>query len=49
MINGTEKGRAGELFEDFLVEQGTAQETTERAVKRVQGFQRDVAKEKRDA
>jgi len=39
MNNDTEKGRAGELFEDFLAEQGTVEETTERAVKRVLAFQ----------
>lgn len=39
MNNNTEKGSAGELFEDFLREQDTVEETTERAVKRVLAFQ----------
>ena len=39
MTTGEEKGRAGQLFEDFLNEQGTLEETTERAVKRVLAFQ----------
>ena len=39
MTTGEEKGRAGHLFEDFLNEQGTLEETTERAVKRVLAFQ----------
>jgi len=34
-----EPGRAGQLFEDFLHEQGALEETTERAVKRVIAFQ----------
>ena len=45
MNNDTEKGRAGELFEDFLAEQDTFEETTERAVKRVLDFQLNAAKE----
>ena len=36
---GIEKGRAGPLFEDFLREQGTYEETTEVAIKRVLAFQ----------
>jgi len=39
MCNNTENGRAGEHFENFLAEQGTVEETTERAVKRVLAFQ----------
>jgi antitoxin HicB len=39
MSNDTEKGQAGDLFEDFLKEQGTYEETTEVAVKRVLAFQ----------
>lgn len=34
-----EKGRAGGTFEDFLKDQGTYEETTEQAVKRVLAFQ----------
>lgn len=34
-----EKGKVGSLFEDFLKEQGTYEETTEYAVKRVLAFQ----------
>ncbi len=34
-----EKGRPGQSFDDFLDEQGTREETTERAVKRVIAFQ----------
>ena len=33
------KGKAGDLFEDFLKEQGTLEETTQLAVKRVLAFQ----------
>ncbi|MCY3826946.1 MAG: hypothetical protein OXG10_06165 [Candidatus Dadabacteria bacterium] len=39
MTLNTEKGKAGMLFEDFLKEQGTYEETTERAVRRVLVFQ----------
>lgn len=39
MTNDVEKGRAGRLFDDFLREQETWEETTERAVKRVLAFQ----------
>lgn len=35
MTRDVETGKAGPLFEDFLKEQGTCEETTERAVKRV--------------
>jgi hypothetical protein len=35
----TERGKAGPLFEDFLREQGTCEETTGRAVKRVLAYQ----------
>jgi len=34
-----EKGRAGQLFEDFLREQGTYETTTETAIKRVLAYQ----------
>ena len=39
MTNDIETGKAGPLFEDFLKEQGTYEETTEQAVKRVLAFQ----------
>ena len=39
MTNDVEKGRAGQLFADFLREQGTCEETSERAVRRVLAFQ----------
>lgn len=39
MTNEVEVGKAGALFEDFLKEQGTYDETTEQAVKRVLAFQ----------
>lgn len=44
----TEPGKAGQLFEDFLREQGTHEETTETAVKRVLAHQlASVMKEQR--
>jgi antitoxin HicB len=39
MSNDREPGRPGQPFEDFLREQGTCEETTERAIKRVIAFQ----------
>lgn len=42
-MNDTEKGRAGGAFDDFLREQGTYEETTERALKRVLAFQLEQA------
>ncbi len=39
MSNEAESGKAGALFEDFLRDQGTYEESTERAVKRVLAFQ----------
>ena len=39
MTSEIEKGKAGGLFEDFLKEQGSCEETTEYAVKRVLAFQ----------
>jgi antitoxin HicB len=39
MSNDVEKGKPGDLFEDFLKEQGTYEETTEIAIKRVLAFQ----------
>lgn len=39
MSDDIEMGRAGQAFEDFLNEQGTFEETSERAIKRVLAFQ----------
>ena len=39
MTNDIEKGCPGQFFEDFLKEQGTYEDTTEQAVKRVLAFQ----------
>ena len=39
MSTEIETGKVGSFFEDFLKEQGTYEETTERAVKRVLAFQ----------
>ena len=39
MTTEIETGKPGQLFEDFLTEQGTLEATTERAVKRVLAFQ----------
>ena len=39
MTNDIEKGHPGQFFEDFLKEQGTCDDTTEQAVKRVLAFQ----------
>lgn len=39
MIEDVEAGKPGQLFEDFLKEQGTCEEATERAIKRVIAFQ----------
>jgi len=39
MTTEIETGKPGQLFEDFLAEQGTLEATTERAVKRVFAFQ----------
>ena len=39
MSQDIETGKIGSSFEDFLIEQGTYEETTERAVKRVLAFQ----------
>jgi len=39
MSQEIEAGKVGSSFEDFLKEQGTYEETTERAVKRVLAFQ----------
>ena len=39
MTEEIEEGKAGDSFEDFLIKQGTYEDTTERAEKRVQAFQ----------
>lgn len=39
MTSDMERGRPGQTFDDFLKEQGTYEETTEQAVKRVLAFQ----------
>jgi len=39
MTTETEHGKAGPLFEDFLKEQGTYEQATETAVKRVLAYQ----------
>ena len=39
MTNDIEKGHPGQFFEDSLKEQGTYEDTTEQAVKRVVAFQ----------
>ena len=39
MTTEIETGKVGGSFEDFLIEQGTYEDTTERAVKRVLAFQ----------
>lgn len=39
MTTEIETGKVGDSFEDFLIEQGTYEDTTERAVKRVLAFQ----------
>ena len=48
MTDDTEPGKAGQLFEDFLREQGSYEQTTEVAVKRVIAYQlATVMKEQR--
>ena len=42
-IENTEPGKAGQLFEDFLREQGICEETAETAVKRVLAWQLTAA------
>lgn len=42
-----ETGKAGQLFEDFLREQGTYEDTTERAIKRVIAYQLTQAMEEK--
>ncbi|MCY4139210.1 MAG: Fis family transcriptional regulator [Rhodobacteraceae bacterium] len=46
MTTDAEDGKAGQLFEDFLKEQGTYEETTEQAIKRVVAFQLSEAMKK---
>lgn len=46
MTTDAEEGKAGQLFEDFLKEQGTYEETTEQAIKRVVAFQLSEAMKK---
>ena len=43
MTDDIERGKAGPLFEDFLKEQGTYEESTEQAIKRVVAFQLKTA------
>lgn len=43
MTNDIEKGTVGGSFDDFLKEQGTYEETTERAIKRVLAYQLEKA------
>jgi len=46
MSKKIEKGRIGSSFDDFLREEGTYEETTERAIKRVLARQINAAMEK---
>lgn len=46
MTEDIEKGRPGQAFGDFLKEQGSYDETTEQAIKRVLAFQLAEAMEK---
>ena len=43
MIDDTEPGKPGQLFEDFLREQGTYEQSTETAIKRVLAWQLTAA------
>ncbi|MDQ6437800.1 helix-turn-helix transcriptional regulator [Mesorhizobium sp. LHD-90] len=43
MTDDIERGKAGPLFEDFLKEQGSYEESTEQAIKRVVAFQLKAA------
>lgn len=47
MTQEIEKGRVGSSFSDFLREQGTYEETTERAIKRVLAHQLAAAMKER--
>jgi len=42
-IDDAEPGKPGQLFEDFLREQGTCEEATETAIKRVLAYQLTAA------
>ena len=48
MTNDIEKGRPGQLFEDFLKEHGIYEDTTEQAIKRVSAFQLSEKSNKQD-
>lgn len=43
MTREVEKGKVGSSFDDFLKEQGSYEETTEQAVKRVLAYQLEIA------
>ena len=43
MTKEVEKGKVGSSFDDFLKEQGSYEETTEQAVKRVLAYQLETA------
>ncbi len=43
MTREVEKGKVGSSFDDFLKEQGSYEETTEQAVKRVLAYQLETA------
>lgn len=43
MTREVEKGKMGSSFDDFLKEQGSYEETTEQAVKRVLAYQLEIA------
>lgn len=43
MTKEVEKGKVGSSFDDFLKEQGTYEETTEQAVKRILAYQLETA------
>lgn len=45
MSNDVEQGKPGQLFEDFLKEQGTHEATSEQALKRVLAYQLQRAME----
>ncbi|MCW5712364.1 Fis family transcriptional regulator (plasmid) [Shinella yambaruensis] len=48
MGQNIERGSLGDAFEDFLKEQGTYEETTEHAIKRVLVFQLEQAMKKQN-
>ena len=39
MSDDVERGRAGQLFEEFLMEQGILEDTNDRTIERVLAFQ----------